>query len=321
MKHRIISFVAAVTLVAAASVHAGTVVNGIAAVVNDEVITLRDVEREAALLSRERARQTGGTTDDALLRKQALERLIEKSLVAQKIRELNITVSEEEIRLAIEDVKKQNNLSQEQLSKALAAQGLSFEQYRNQIREQLQRLKLMSQEVKSKITVLDSEIADYYREHQQEFSEEEKFHARHIFFRLSPSPTDDELKRVREKAEPVLALARGGGDFVSLARKYSEDPGAPQDGGDLGTFRKDDMVPEIAEVVARMTEGGVSDLVRSSAGLHILKLEQRIPPRVRPLEDVRKAIEDIIYRKKSEERFSQWATNLRKGASIEIPGS
>lgn len=318
MRLAVVSLAAAVIVVTAAFVHAGTIVNGIAAVVNDEIITLRDVEREAALLARG---EKGGSTDDPQLRKRALDRLIEKNLVAQKIRELGITVSEEEIRAAIEDVKKQNNLTQEQLSRALAGQGLSFEQYRSQIKDQLQRLKLMSQEVKSKITVLEPEVEEYYRSHQSDFAEEEKFHARHIFFRLPPNPTDEEVRRVTEKARPVVEKARSGADFVSLARQFSEDPGAPQDGGDLGTFRKGDMVPEIADVIIGMKEGGVSDLVRSSAGIHIIKLEQRIPPRVSPLEEVRKGIEEIIYRKKSDERFAQWANDLRKGATIEIPGS
>lgn len=299
------------------------VVNGIAAVVNDEVITLLDVEREAALLAREPRKRPDGASipsrDD--LRKQALDRLIERSLIQQKIRQLGISVSEEEIRLAIEDVKKQNNLSQEALSKALASQGLSFEQYRAQLTEQLQRLKLMSQEVRARIQVMESDITEYYQSHPGDFTEEEKFHARHIFFRLPASPSPEELKQAGEKARSVRERLMKGADFVSLARELSEDPGAPADGGDLGTFRAADMVPEIASVIAGMSEGEVSEPVRSSAGLHVIRLEKRIPPRVRPLDEVRRDIEEIVYRRKSEERFSQWASELRRGASIELPGS
>lgn len=293
---------------------AAEVINGIAAVVNDEVITRRDVEREAALL----ARAPGA--DGASVRDTALNRLIEKTLVRQKIRELGITVTEEEIRLAIEDVRKQNNLSPEQFSKALASQGLSPERYRQQLTEQLQRLKLMSREVRSRIQVMDSEIEEYYARNPGEFSTPEAFSARHVFFALSRSPGDDEIRKVERKARPVLEKARAGADFAALAREFSEDPGAVKDGGDLGTFRLDDMVPEIARVIVSLPEGGVSDLVRSSAGIHILKLERRIPASVRPLEEVRETIRELLYRKRSEERFSQWTEELKRGASIEIPG-
>lgn len=317
------SIVPAVILLCLTTSVRAEVVNGIAAVVNDDVITLLDVEREAATLARESRKRPDGAAavprDD--LKKQALDRLIERSLVQQKIRELGISVSEEEIRVAIEDVKKQNNLSQEALSRALASQGLSFEQYRAQLSEQLQRLKLMSQEVRARIQVLESDILEYYQSHSGEFTEEEKFHARHIFFRLPASPSPEELKQAGEKARSARERLRQGADFVSLAREISEDPGASGDGGDLGTFRAADMVPEIASVISGMAEGEVSEPVRSSAGLHVIRLEKRIPSRIRPLDEVRREIEELIYRRKSEERFNQWAAELRRGASIEIPGS
>jgi len=294
-------------------------VNGIAAVVNEEIITTLQVERDTAVLAKE-AEKRGALTPEARaeLRPAALNRIIERKLVEQKIKELGIAVSEEEIRQAVEDVKKQNKLTQEALVSALAGQGLSYDQYKAQLREQLERLKLMSQEVKGKIQVSEREIEEYYNANQNKFSEDARYRARHIFFKVKKDLTDPELRAVRDKAKQVLLLARRGRDFVALAKEYSEDPGAATDGGDLGTFKREEMLPEIAGVVTSMKPGDVSDIISSSAGLHILRLEEVIATKVKPLAQVRAEIEDVIYRKKSEERFNQWSIDLRKGAAIDI---
>ncbi len=294
-------------------------VDGIAAVVNDDIITVLEVDRERAVLAKE-AEKRGALTDTARaeLRKTALNQIIERKLVEQKIKELGISVSEEEVRQAVEDVKKQNKLSQEALVAALTGQGLGFEAYKNQLREQLERLKLMSQEVKAKIQVTERDIDEYYRANQKLYGEEERFRARHIFFAVKKEATDKELAISKDKAAKVLALARSGKEFVALAKEYSEDPGAVKDGGDLGTFKRDEMVTEIAAVITQMKPGGISDIVKSSAGLHIIRLDEVVAAKVKPLEQVRGEIEELLYRKKSEERFAQWATDLRKGAAIDI---
>jgi peptidyl-prolyl cis-trans isomerase SurA len=294
-------------------------VNGIAAVVNEDIITVLEVERNQAVLVRD-AEKRGAVTDAlrAELRTAALNTLIERKLVEQKIKDLGIAVTEEEIRQAVEDVKKQNKLTQEALVSALTSQGLSYDQYKSQLREQLERLKLMSQEVKSKIQVNEKEIEAFYQANLKSYGEEERFRARHIFFKVTKEMSEKDVAALKEKAGKVLVQARSGKDFVALAKEISEDPGAATDGGDLGTFKRDEMLPEIAQVVTAMKPGGVSDIVKSSAGLHILKLEEIVPSKVKPLEQVRAEIEDQVYRKKSEERFAQWAKDLKKGAAIDI---
>jgi peptidyl-prolyl cis-trans isomerase SurA len=294
-------------------------VSAVAALVNDDVITTYEVERETSLLVKEMAKNapTDATSRDKL-RSVALNRLIDRKLVEQKVKELEIRVSEEEIRQSIEDVKKQNNLSQEALVAALKGQGLTFEEYKVQLREQLERLRLVSQEVKAKIQVSEREMREYYEANGAVFGGEEQFKARHIFFKLDKKATAQEIKRVMAHALTVLYEARAGKDFVELAKKYSEDPNAQKDGGDLGTFRKGDMSAEIEETVVGMKAGDISDLVNSTVGLHIIKLESRAPGKAKPFEQVKVQIEDILYRKKSEERFARWVHELRQGAAIEI---
>lgn len=294
--------------------------NAICAIVNDELITLNEVRNEALPSLHDAERQ--GTPDDALrlkLHQAALDRLVEKRLIDQKIRELNIRVGDDEVRQAIDDIKRQNNIpTQEALVAALAGQGLSLEQYRAQLKEQLEKLRMVSLEVRSKIQVGESEIRSYYDTHPELYQEEDTFRARHIFFKSTDKTPPDEIKRTMKTALSVLADAKSGRDFAELARTYSEDPAARKDGGDLGTFKKGEMLPELEQAIRTMKPGDVSDLVSTPLGLHIVKLEEHAANRRKPFDRVKAEIEELLYRKKSEDRFAQWARDLRSKASIEL---
>jgi len=292
---------------------------GIAAVVNEELITLRELDREYAVVLKEQEKRGPVSPDVAArLKRDLLAAMIDKKLIKQKIKELNIVISEEEVRQSIEDIKRQNKMSQEALTAALLAQGISFDQYRAQMKEELERIRLMSQEVKSKIQVGEREIREYYDANSAAFSEEPTYRARHIFLKVDKKASNDEIKKIMAKAADVMAEAKNNSDFAALATKYSDDPGAAKDGGDLGTFKKGDMLPEIESAVITMMPGEVSELVTTPAGFHIIKLEEKSAGKLKPFETVKAAINDLLYRKKSEERFKQWAEELRKGAAIDI---
>ena len=298
----------------------GRVTNAIAAIVNDEVVTLFEVNREAQLMTREAEKKAPlDATARSQIRRNALEIIVDKKLVGQKLKELNIKVTEEEISNAIEDVKKQNKISsQEALVAALTSQGLSFDQYHAQLQEQLEKLKLISMEVRAKIHVSDSELREFYEANRSKYTEDESFRARHIFFKINEKAGAEEIKRSMTNALMVLAETKSGKDFIELAKTYSEDPAARKDGGDLGIFKKGDMQPELESAIIAMKPGEVSELVYTPAGFHIIKLEERISGKLKPFEGYKSEIEEAIYNKKSEERFSQWAKDLRSKASIEM---
>ncbi len=298
----------------------GKVTNAIAAIVNDEVVTLYEINREAQPVIREAEKKN--SLDDATrsqIRRTVLERVVEKKLIEQKIKELNIKVTEEEIRQAIEDIKKQNSIpSQEALVSALAGQGLSYDQYRAQMQEQIEKLKLVSVEVRDKIHVSEAEKREFYDANTLKYTEDDSYRARHIFFKTNEKAGAEDIKRSMTSALMVLAEAKGGRDFIELAKTYSEDPAARKDGGDLGIFKKGDMQPELESAIIAMKPGEVSELVYTPIGFHIIKLEERITGKLKPYEGLKAEIEEAVYRKKSEERFSQWAKDLRNKASVEI---
>jgi peptidyl-prolyl cis-trans isomerase SurA len=316
---KIVSLVALLAALALQPVLApAQVIDRIAATVNDDIITTVDVDKEYAQLLKDMDRLPAAEKM-GLTKTDALNRLIDKKLVDQKVRELDIRVSDEEVKAAIDDVKKQNNIkTQQDLEKALAGQGLTYEQYRSQLKEQIERARLMGQEVRAKIQVGEREVREYYDKNSGKYGGEDQFHARQIFFKIKKHPDAEEMAKVEAKAREVVKEARSGKDFGELAKKYSDDPNAGRDGGDLGTFKKSDMLPEIADAVSAMKPGDISDPVLSPAGMHIIKLEERSKIPGKPFEEVKGDIEDLLYKKKADERFAQWVKDLRAAAAIEI---
>jgi peptidyl-prolyl cis-trans isomerase SurA len=290
----------------------------IVAVVNEEIITSWEVEQALKPLVRD-AEKKGPLSDTARreLRTTVISGLIDKKLAEQKIKELNIKVGDDELRQAIEDVKKQNNLTQEALMMALAGQGLTFEQYRSQMRDQLERLRLVSQEVKAKIQVGDQEVRDYYEANRPLFTEEESFRARHIFIKVPPKASQAELDALTARVEAIRKETQPPADFAAVAAKYTEDATA-KDGGSLGVFKKGDMQGEFVQLLERLKPGEVSGIIKTPSGFHIIKLEERVPGKAKSFESVKAEIEERLYKKKSDERFNQWLGEMKKEATIEI---
>jgi peptidyl-prolyl cis-trans isomerase SurA len=297
-----------------------TQVNGIAAIVNDDIITFREVQHESLPVIQDA--QKKGIVDDKArhgLRLMVLDRLIEKLLTQQKVKELGIKIDDNEIRLSIDDVKRQNNnMSQSQLEAALKTQGVSFAQYEIQIREQLLRLRLVSMEVRSKIHVSDKEAEAYYQSHLTKYAEDEQFKARHIFIKVDENAPADQIQKAMNKALQVLFEARQGKDFAELAKEYSDDPAAKKDGGDLGTFKRGDMLIDLEKAILPLKPGQVGELVVTPSGLHIVKLEEHFTGKVKPFELVKADIMELLYRQKQDERFALWMKELRTNASIVI---
>ncbi len=146
--------------------------------------------------------------------------------------------------------------------------------------------------------ITEQMIADYYAKHQEDYSIPEKRRASHILIEAEPEAENIEEKR--RKMEDILARAREGEDFAELARQYSEDQLSAPQGGDLGSFPRGQMVKPFEEAVFNMTEGEISDIVRTRFGFHIIKLREVMPARTEPLAEVRDEIEEKLRRNEAE---------------------
>lgn len=294
-------------------------VDRVVAVVNNEVITLSEVEAKVApevqrmqipLAERAKAREQ--------LQKAALDNLIGEKLLTGQVKELQIEVTSQEIDAGIQDVQQQNGMSAEQFQQELVRAGYSLQGYRDFMRDHMARMKLIQMKVRSQLKISDEDLRAEYAKYARTQAQDVELRARHILVSVSPQASDAEVAKARAKAEEIAKEAqRPGVNFVELAKKRSEGPSAA-DGGDLGTFRRGVMVPAFERVAFALEEGKVSDPVRTQFGFHVIKVEERIPIGVRPFEELKEELRARLYQGQMERYTDQYVKELRKSAVVEV---
>ena len=295
-------------------------VDRVAAVVNKDIITLSEVEgRAAPELQRARnepdPKKRAAMRDEAL--KAALATLIGERLLENQVRELAIDVTEAEIDMSLEDVKKQNNIDSEQFERLLAGEGYSLTTYRAFMKKHLARLKLINLKVRQKVKVSDEDLkAEYARVSRLESAEVE-LKARHLLVQLTPNATPAQVEAARVKATALAAEARQPGvDFAALAKAKSEGSSAAE-GGDLGSFKRGVMVPEFERAAFALPEGGISDPVRTRFGWHVIKVEAKKALAARPFEELKDQLREKLLRDQLDRYTQQYIQELRAQAVIE----
>ena len=294
------------------------VVDRIAAIVNNDVITTCQLEQELVDHLKESGRTEGQLSPGELstLRHQALSQLIDETLIRERAEAAGIRVTDEDLDAAIQDVERQNHLTREQLVAALKAQGMDFATYRTNLRRQILRFKLMGREVQSKIEITDEEILKYFRDHIDEYRKKATLELARIAFPLPDQAVPSQIAAVRAKADAVLERLRKGDDFYQVLLTVSADKSAT--GGNLGSFTEDELTPGFAKAVAALKPGEVSPVLETPQGFTILKVVSRQPGSIRKYDAVKDEIRHTLHQQKMEEGIKAWAQSLRKGAHIEI---
>lgn len=290
------------------------VVSKIAAVVNNEIITTHQLDLK---LTEYLASQAQGkiipSEQMTAMRHQLLDRLIEEELVQQKIKELQLSASDAEINEAISDVQRQNSITKEQLTLALQGQGLSFEAYREKMRDQILRFKLIGREVQSKIDVTDQDVSDYFRDHIEDYREPPSIQLDHLQIPLPEQAGTLQIESAKQKAQKALDRLRAG---ETLAEVMADTEGAT--GGPMGLFKERELSPLIREALIGMQTGSYSEVVDTPTGLMVFHIVGRTPGNIRNFDDVKVEIRQQLADKEREERFKTWTRELRKNAYVDI---
>jgi len=298
----------------------GLLIDRIVARVNDDVITLSQLQEDGLpLFERLRATFSGEELESEVRRaeREILEQLILKRLQLQYASQINLKASDNDVNAAVKDVLTRNNLTEESLVEMLAREGLTIQDYKERVREQIVLARLLNQAVRSRVSVDSSEVDAYYQAHEEEFKQPDAARVRHIFFRIDPGADSSVIAATQRRATQVLQEARNGRDFEGLARQYSEDATAAN-GGDLGNIRRGQTVAAFEEVVFSLREGQISDVIRTPNGLHIVKVERSSQGSTRSLAEAREEVERRLLQEKMEARFREWTDDLRNKAFIEI---
>ncbi len=300
---------------------AAEVVDRILAVINDDIILQSEFEAYVKPIEA-RIRQQGLPPQKeaqliASMRSQVLEQMIDRKLTRQQIKKLNIVVGEKEVDRSIEMIKQANFYTDQELLQVLEEEGMTYQQYREEIKSQIERARLVAHEVRSKIVITDAEIRRYYNEHKELYAGKQRLHLRHILMEVPPGADESEKEAIRQQMQEIRRRLVLGEPFQELAREYSQSPVAG-DGGDLGLINPDDLAPSIKDAIALLKEGEFTPVLETDQGYQIFLLEKRTTIDARPLEAVRDEIRRTLYNKVVDEKYKQWLKDLKARSHIRI---
>lgn len=292
----------------------------IVAIVNDEVITFFELNSNLNPHLKKIEESGKGESREKILaeaRLAMLNKMIDETLVKQEAKKLGIVVKEEDVMETIGDIFSRRNIKMEDFTKTLAKEGSNFEAYKKEVKEHLMKMRLVGRNIKSKVSVTDEEIGDYYREHREDYEGEEAVRIKQILIIFPKDCSKKNKRKLKAKAEAIHKQLKEGKSFELLASKHSQGPAA-KIGGDLGFVKKGMILPEVDEEAFGLANGQISDLIESSIGFHIIKVTDRKGAGIKSLNSVREEIKDRIGNVKIEKKFYEWLEELRKKSYIDI---
>lgn len=297
------------------------VVDRITAVVNDDIISLFELN-QAMKPYLEKMASLGYPPEQeaaarAKLREEILNQLIDRKLTDQEIKRLNITVSEKEVESTLERIKARGFSTDEDLAEALKSRGLTLEEYRTQMREQILRTKLVNMEVKSKIVITQEDIENYYQTHSDEYRFEKSYHLRHILLSIPPLAGKSEKAVVQRKMQSIRNEAASGKSFADLAMAYSEAPTA-ENGGYLGEFEFKEMNEVMQSLLRNMKAGDITEVLETGQGYQLFYVEKITSASERSMEEATPEIQEKLYEEVINKEFQSWLSELRKKSVIKI---
>ncbi len=279
------------------------VVSRIAAVIDDDIITTRQLEQ--------RLEQAGGDSSDFLQQRKMLDGMINELLMQHRAEEIGIEVADQDIDQAIGDVESKNNITRDQLEQALLNQGTTMERYRNQLRQQILRYKLRGREVQSKVDITNQEIRDYYKKNLEDYKETANVRLSRISLAVG-----NDAAQAQEDAQLAQQKLREGESVADVLLDLSSH--TPVEGGEMGKFKPGELSSSFEKAIAGLDAGGVSPIITSNGMLHILKVEEKSTGGYIFLNKVEDDIRRELRQKKVEKKLEKWREDLKKNAYIDI---
>ena len=307
---------AAVSLLAGEAASAETL-ERIVAKVNGQIITLTQLEAEVQTTF-ERLGPAPTPEEEQTrrerVREETLNRMVDNMLVLQVAEERGLRVPARFFEEWKKGVMEQMKLtSEEEFLRQVELQGTSVDVIKKQFEENLLLQEVRRSEVDSKVSVSEPEIGDRYREHIAEYTEPAKVRLREIVVKFDSANEVDQ----GQKARRLLQEIRQGADFAEVARMHSESS-SREAGGDLGFFEKGELTEALEKAAFALSPGEASDVIRMESSFYILRIEEKVEEKVKPIEDVRSEVADAIFQEKMGTQLEKYITQLRERAIIEI---
>jgi peptidyl-prolyl cis-trans isomerase SurA len=303
----------------------GMVVEEIVARVNNDAITLSDLQKADQQLHEEIVHDCAGCSPDKVdevykeKQKDLLRDLVDQALLTERAKDMGISVETDVIK-RLDELRKQNNLaSLEDMEKEVEKQGLSWEDLKTQIRNNLLTQEVIRREVGSHINIPSDEVKKYYAEHQKDFVRPEQVVLAEIFL-STEGKSPEEMASVEKKAEDLRNRVVKGEDFNEIAKHFSEGSTA-KDGGDLGTFEHGQLSKQLEDVVFQMNKGQMTDVIQTKTGFEVLKVEAHFEAGLQPQDKVENEIMNRIYAQRMQPTMREYLAQLREQSYVMVkPG-
>jgi peptidyl-prolyl cis-trans isomerase SurA len=294
------------------------VVEQVLVVIDGEPYTLSDFKTYAKR-QMNRDFPAGDLNDLGKDDQQVVEQFITDKMLAGEVKQAGIKVADEDIDNYINDVKEKNRIDEAQLKKALASEGVTWDKYRASIRAEIEKSEIIDAQVRKRVNVTPEDVERYYNLNQKKYVSDQKVRLRHILFAIPEGADKAKEKSVTDRAAEVRRRILAGEDFAKLAETYSEGAGATE-GGDIGWVSKGSLLKEIDQAAfGRLNVGEVSEPLRTSAGIHLIKLEAREGGKQLAFADIKDKVREEVLAKAMDERFKKWLkSDLRRKHRVDV---
>lgn len=297
-------------------------VDYVVAVINDAIVLNSELEvrrlpvmAEAQQIAdpKERERRI------AKLTSQVLDEMVNEELMVQAAEGAKIEVESSEVQAALDEVKQQNSLDEAGLSSALAAQGYTLNNYKQELRRQLLRFRAINQLVAPKVQITDEDVRARYDQMARRTEQVQAVKLAHMLFKLPDHATEQQLVQAKERASKALARVKAGEDFAKVAATDSDDESTKATGGELGWFQRGSMAnPEWEPVVFAMEKGDVRGPVTGPQGFHVFQVTEVKRSDLKPFADMKEQLNRELRRREMDKQTTSWIEELRKKAYIDI---
>jgi peptidyl-prolyl cis-trans isomerase SurA len=287
---------------------AGEVMDRIIAIVNDDIITLKEAEKHVRVEKEGRFVSVNEYLTNLRLQEK-IDVLIDDVLIRQQAKKFKIDVSDKEVEGIIDNIKKQYLIDDAEMKAKLKEDNVSYDDFIAGIRSNVVKGRLLARVISPEVNVTEKDLRQYYDKHKDEFVDEE-YRLQQIFV----SGQRDGQKRVTE----AYNLLQEGKSFESVAKDYSDDTKSASAGGDIGYVKKVDLIPQLRAAVVFLTPGVYSSIITTPYGFHILKLVEKKKGETLTFEMARDSIHEKIVQAESEKRYKDYVGKLRKGSYIEV---
>ncbi len=304
-----IAFMATLLIFLFFMVSDGEVLDRIVAVVNEDIITLVDLDKalKPYYLELEKTAYPVEKKEAVInkLRREMVEKLVEFKLIEHEAERLHIRVTDKELKAAIDRTLDEQGITEDELKQALLKEKITFEQYKNDMRSKILQPKLINRIIKANVIITDEEVEKYYGNHLDQYKGSKKYYLKNIL-----NPSEQVIEMARE-------LLDQGHDFSEIAKKYSTAPNAAA-GGDLGSFELDAFADNIKDSIESLEKGQYTDVILTDGGFQIFFIENIELTKGKTVQAVKDEIVRKLYAAKAEKKYYEWLKGLKEKSLVKI---